>query len=220
MRIISFPRLVKWMFLTAVAFLIFMTMMRFAFFFHFRPSQYSFSNSFKAILLGLNFDTRIVCGIVLFPYLVGSLHLSYNKKNRLTSGSIVQIVITLLVMVLLIIFMKKGHVPVSSLIYPGIVFALIFVWLLVTKNCNPFENSFSRKVFKIYFLIITVLLVFLYAVDFEHYDYVHQRLNASVLNYLEDAKISMNMVWETYHVFILLILIIICTTFLYGLIHR
>jgi phosphoglycerol transferase MdoB-like AlkP superfamily enzyme len=220
MRIISFPRLVKWMFLTAVAFLIFMTMMRFAFFFHFRPSQYSFSNSFKAILLGLNFDTRIVCGIVLFPYLVGSLHLSYNKKNRLTTGSIVQMVITLLVMVLLIIFMKKGHVPVSSLIYPGIVFALIFVWLLVTKNCNPFENSFSRKVFKIYFLIITVLLVFLYAVDFEHYDYVHQRLNASVLNYLEDAKISMNMVWETYHVFILLILIIICTTFLYGLINR
>lgn len=64
------------------------------------------------------------------------------------------------------------------------------------------------------------MLVFLYAVDFEHYDYVHQRLNSSVLNYLEDAKISMNMVWETYHVLILLILIIICTTFLYGLINR
>jgi phosphoglycerol transferase MdoB-like AlkP superfamily enzyme len=45
-------------------------------------------------------------------------------------------------------------------------------------------------------------------------------LNAGVLNYLSDAKISMNMVWETYPVFTLLILIAICTTILYWLINR
>ena len=220
MKKIALPRLVKWMLLTAIAFLIFMTIMRFVFFFHFRPAQYSFGNSFKAFLLGLNFDTRIACGIVLFPFLIGNLHLSYNHKNRLNIGSIIQLALTIIIMVLLIIFMKKGHVPNSSLVYMGILFALILVWLFVTKNCNPFENPVSRKIFKIYFFLITVSLVFLYAIDFEHFDYLHQRLAASVLNYTADAKISMNMVWETYPVFTLLILIIISTILLYGLIIR
>ena len=218
MKIATFPRLIKWMFATGIAFLVCMVIMRLVFFLHFRPAQYSFSNSFKALLLGLHFDLRIVCGIVLFPFLVGNLHVSHNEKKRLSTGSIVQLLITILVMVLLIIFMKKGHVPISSLIYMGILFALILMWLSGTKNCNPFENPVSRKIFKIYFFLITLSLALLYAIDFEHYDYLHQRLNASVLNYAEDAKISMNMVWETYPVFTLLILVIISTTLLYGLI--
>ena len=220
MKKIALPRLVKWMFLTAIAFLIFMTIMRFVFFYHFRPSQYSFASSFKAFLLGLNFDTRIVCGIVLFPFLIGNLHLSYSRKKTLTAGSVFQLVFTIIIMVLLIIFMKKGHVPNSSLVYMGILFALILIWLLSTKNCNPFENAVSRKIFKTYFFIITVSIVFLYAIDFEHFDYLHQRLAASVLNYIADAKISMNMVWQTYPVVTLLILITISVILLYGLIIR
>jgi glucan phosphoethanolaminetransferase (alkaline phosphatase superfamily) len=43
-----------------------------------------------------------------------------------------------------------------------------------------------------------------YFVDFAHYAYLSQRLNASVLNYLQDAGISMNMVWQSYPVIRLL----------------
>lgn len=220
MKKIALPGLVKWMFLSAIAFLIFMTVMRFVFFFHFKHSQYSFANCFSAFLLGLNFDTRIVCGIVLFPFLIGNLHLNYTNKNKLTPWSIIELLFTVLIIVLLIIFMKKGHVPISSLVYMAILFALILAWLLITKNCNPFENSVSRKIFKTYFFIITVALVFLYAIDFEHFDYLHQRLSASVLNYTSDAKISMNMVWQTYPVVTLLILIFVCVILLYGLVIR
>lgn len=208
------------MFLTAIAFLIFMTIMRFVFFLHFRTGLYTFGNSWHAFLLGLNFDTRIVCGIVLFPFLIGNLHLTYNSNNKLAAGSIFQILLTVIIMVLLIIFMKKGHVPNSSLIYMGIVFALILAWLLIAKNCNPFENNISRRIFKTYFFIITVVIVLLYAIDFEHYDYLHQRLSASVLNYTEDAKTSMSMVWQTYPVFTLIILVIISATLLFALIIR
>ncbi|HEV2831960.1 MAG TPA: hypothetical protein VGW31_08260, partial [Hanamia sp.] len=218
MKKIVFPPLIKWMFLTAIAFLIFMTIMRFVFFFTYSPLGYSFSNNFKAFLLGLNFDIRIVCGIVLFPFLIGNLYLRFNEKKRHSPASIARLLVTIIVMVLLIIFMKKGHMPTSSLMYMGVLFALILVWLWATKNCNPFENAVSRKIFKIYFLLITISLVFIYAIDFQHYDYLHQRLNASVMNYTADAKISMNMVWETYPVITLLILIIISTFLLYGLI--
>ena len=219
MKIPTFPRLIKWMLATGIVFLLCMIVMRLIFFFHFRPAQYSFSNSLKALVLGVHFDTRIICGIILFPFLIGNLRLRYNKNKRLSAGSIVQLLITIVIMLLLIIFMKKGHVPISSLIYMGVLFAGILSWLLATKNCNPFEHPLSRKIFKIYFFIITLSLALLYAIDFEHYDYLHQRLNASVLNYTEDAKISMNMVWETYPVVTLLILIITCTILLYAIIN-
>src|SRR5665647_2615829 len=94
-------------------------------FFSFQAFTIFFANSFKAFLLGLNFDTRILCGIVLFPFLIGNLHLSYNNKKRLTIGSIAQLIFTIIIMVLLLIFMKKGHVPNSSLVYMGILFVLI-----------------------------------------------------------------------------------------------
>lgn len=214
------PRLVKWMFLTAIAFLIFMTIMRFVFFFHFAPLNYTFSNCIRAFFLGLNFDTRIVCGFIIFPFVIGNLHLKYNSKNRLSVASIVQIIVTVVIMALLIFFMKKGHASLGVLTGTVILFLLILLWLFITKNCNPFENSFSKNVFKTYFFIITLSLVFLYAVDFENYDYLHERLNAGVMNYLSDAKISMNMVWETYPVFTLVILIIIATALLFWLITR
>jgi len=216
----NFPRLVKWIFLTGIAFLIFMTIMRFVFFYHFAPLNYSFLNCAHAFLLGLNFDVRIVCGILIFPFLIGNLHLKYNERKRLTAGSIIEVFITIVIMGLLILFMKKGHGSLPVLIGTGILFLLILVWLFATKNCNPFENAFSKKIFKIYFFIITVSLVFLYAIDFENYDYLHERLNASVLNYLGNARISMNMVWETYPVFTLMILIVVFTALLFWLINK
>ncbi len=216
----NFPRLVKWIFLTGIAFLIFMTIMRFIFFYHFAPLNYSFSKCVKAFLLGLNFDERIVCGLIIFPFVTGNLHLTYNDKKRLNAGSIIELFFTIVIMLLLLFFMKKGHATPVTLIGTGILFILILLWLFVTKNCNPFENSFSRYVFKYYFFIVTVALVFLYAIDFENYDYLHERLNASILNYLGNAKISMNMVWQSYPVFTLILLIIVSSSVLFWLINR
>lgn len=216
----NFPRLVRWIFLTGIAFLIFMTIMRFAFFYHFAPSNFTFSNCINSFLLGLNFDARIVCGIIIFPFVIGNLRLKYIENKRLSAGSILQLFFTVLIMALLLFFMKKGHAPLSTLISIGILFVLILGWLFAAKNCNPFENSLSRKIFKTYFFIISILLVFLYVVDFENFDYLHERLNASVINYLGDPKISMNMVWQTYPVFTLLISIIIGTALLFWLINR
>lgn len=216
----NFPLLVKWMFLTGIAFLIFMTIMRLLFFYHFVPQGYTFSKCLSSFLLGLRFDVRIICGIVLFPFVIGNLHLKYNKKKRLTISGLILLFITVLVMVLILIFMHKGHATVTTLIGIGILFVLILIWLFITKNCNPFENPFSRKVFKIYFFIITFSLVLMYVIDFEHFDYLHERLNAGAMNYLSDARISMNMVWETYPVFTLLIAVFIATFIIYWLIIR
>lgn len=69
---------------------------------------------------------------------------------------------------------------------------------------DPFKRS---KPLLTLLLLVVVILVFFYVIDFAHYAYLSQRLNASVLNYLEDAGISTNMVWQSYPVIRLFLLI-------------
>ncbi len=76
--------------------------------------------------------------------------------------------------------------------------------LILILSSIPFLNPFKKRA-ALYFwnALITVLffiILMMYAVDFFHYDYLQQRLNASVLNFLEDSAISSKMVWETYPV--------------------
>ena len=65
---------------------------------------------------------------------------------------------------------------------------------------HPLEKKWGKRIsFWIWGLLIVVFAVF-YTVDFANYAYLSQRITGSVLNYLDDAKISMGMVWQTYHV--------------------
>src|SRR5712691_953578 len=51
-----------------------------------------------------------------------------------------------------------------------------------------------------YVAIVEALLAVLYTADFATYAYIHQRLNAGVLEFLRNPIISWHMVWESYHV--------------------
>ncbi|MEO8568147.1 MAG: LTA synthase family protein [Ginsengibacter sp.] len=218
MKIVTFPRLIKWLFFTGLTLLVLMTALRLLFFFHFKPAQYTFSNCIKPLLLGLRYDLRVICAIILIPYLAGSFHLDYNEKNRLKAGSIIRLVIAFVLLTVIILLLKNNHGGLVSIIIVCALFLLYLFWLFSTKNCNPFVNRTSKKIFKWYFLIISICLALFYTFDFEHYDYLHQRLNASVLNYAEDAKISLSMVWQTYPVFTLIFIIAAGTLLLYWLI--
>src|SRR5438128_606190 len=52
----------------------------------------------------------------------------------------------------------------------------------------------------IYVAIAETLLAVLYAADFASYAYIHQRLNAELLEFLRNPIISLHMAWESYHV--------------------
>ncbi len=75
---------------------------------------------------------------------------------------------------------------------------LVILLLCAFPFINPFNNNKAAGFWKTFLTVVFVLLVLLYAIDFYHYDYLHQRLNASVLNYLQDAGISYKMMWQTY----------------------
>ena len=74
---------------------------------------------------------------------------------------------------------------------------------------NPFKKPFARRFWMTLFILLSFVLIIFYVFDFGYYAYLSQRLNASALNFLKDAKISGAMVWQTYPVLRILLGILI-----------
>jgi phosphoglycerol transferase MdoB-like AlkP superfamily enzyme len=77
------------------------------------------------------------------------------------------------------------------------------VGLVIMLTClipwlDPFKNERARWVWVGILTFIFFVFLLFYAADFYHYDYLQQRLSASVFNFLPDAKISFTMMRQTY----------------------
>jgi phosphoglycerol transferase MdoB-like AlkP superfamily enzyme len=69
-----------------------------------------------------------------------------------------------------------------------------FSWL------SPFRDAARRLFWVVLLSACSAGLLIFYVADFLHYRYLNQRLNASVLGFLQDAQISATMIWQTYPV--------------------
>ncbi|HTB99863.1 MAG TPA: sulfatase-like hydrolase/transferase [Ferruginibacter sp.] len=100
-------------------------------------------------------------------------------------------------------------------------FLCMFGAFMMLINALPFINPFINKKAKVFWNILLpivyVLVVFIYVVDYYHYSFIQQRLNASILSYLGDAAISLNMVYQSYPlikaIILLLLLLVIAVIF-------
>ena len=81
--------------------------------------------------------------------------------------------------------------------YVGIIMMLVFI-LGLFKKTNPFSSNQGKKWVLGIWLFFSFSLFILYATDFVHFAYLHQRLNASILTYLENLGISTKMMWQSY----------------------
>lgn len=100
-------------------------------------------------------------------------------------------------------------------------------WLLVVvlvlgsiPALHPFSGKRGRKIWMTVLSVAVLFVLFFFSVDFAHYAYLEQRLNASVLNYLEDAGISMSMVWQSYPVVRMVLGVLLLAALLIWLINR
>ncbi len=97
---------------------------------------------------------------------------------------------------------------------------VLFVLLIIGsfKKTNPFNSNTSKKIMFFVLEFFMLMTAFVYALDFAHYAYLSNRLNASILNYLEEGKTSLGMVWQTYPVIrIILALIVVVFVFMWML---
>ncbi|MBX2930925.1 MAG: sulfatase-like hydrolase/transferase [Chitinophagaceae bacterium] len=83
------------------------------------------------------------------------------------------------------------------------------VLLSFVPKLSPYSSFIAKRVWIIYLATITFFIMFFFGADYGHFAYVSTRLNASALNFAEDAKISFEMLWESYPIFWLLIALII-----------
>ena len=80
---------------------------------------------------------------------------------------------------------------------------LLFSWIL-NKN-----GRYFNKIWSIYWIISFLIILCVYVADFGYYSYLNTRLDASIIGLTKNMFISSNMVWETYPVIKIIILIII-----------
>ena len=133
MVIKPFPRLIRWIFTVMLSFMVFMSLYRLLFFYHYKADIRPFSGS--TFLMGLRFDARFVAILGLFMLILSAI-----------------------------------------------------------KPLHPFKNKPAQKFWVVFISLVFLIMMIFYGVDFYHYDYLKQRLNAAALNFLADANISANIV--------------------------
>lgn len=97
----------------------------------------------------------------------------------------------------------------------------VFMWVVGSLPFfNPYLSAAARKIWLWILCITGIVFAFFYVADFAHYAYLKQRLHASALNYLQDAAISGEMVWQSYPVVRILLGIFLFTLLLIYLINK
>jgi phosphoglycerol transferase MdoB-like AlkP superfamily enzyme len=80
---------------------------------------------------------------------------------------------------------------------------------------NFVRSSLAKRIWLIYLVAVEGFLILTYFFDFGHYDYLHDRLNASAIEHILPLAIALKMVWETYPV-ILGVLALLLFAIVYG----
>ncbi len=92
-------------------------------------------------------------------------------------------------------------------------------------SCFFSKLSFNRKVvlakfWRIFYTFLMSLLLIVYFIDFGFYDYLNTRFNSSIINYILNFKISMEMIWQSYPVVWGILIIILCSLFFYWFLRK
>ncbi|HQW83202.1 MAG TPA: sulfatase-like hydrolase/transferase [Ferruginibacter sp.] len=99
------------------------------------------------------------------------------------------------------------------------IIGLAIMLLCAIPYLNPFKNYSAKKIWNFLITLIFMIMVLVLAIDYYHFDYLHQRLNATVLNYLQDAGISINMMWQSYPLFtitLVALILLFLAKFVFG----
>ena len=85
---------------------------------------------------------------------------------------------------------------------------------------DPFMSNRSRKGFFLLLALASVVTSFIYTIDFAHYSYLSLRLSASILNYMQDAGISLTLVWENYPVIRMILAVVLVSFIIWRIMVR
>lgn len=96
---------------------------------------------------------------------------------------------------------------ISIILLPIVIASLI-------PELSPFYSLRNRKIWTWYLAVVTFVIVFFFAADFGAISYNRTHIGASALNFVEDANISMKMLWQSYPIIWMLLGLFLSVIFL------
>jgi len=94
------------------------------------------------------------------------------------------------------------------------------VLVSLIPGLSPFYSERNKKWWTWYLAVITFITFFFFAADFACFSYNRTRIGASALNFVEDANISLTMLWQTYPMFWLLLGLVVAVLFFRQMYRR
>ncbi|TMI95615.1 MAG: hypothetical protein E6H06_06470 [Bacteroidetes bacterium] len=102
---------------------------------------------------------------------------------------------------------------IAIILLPIICFSLI-------PKLSPFYSRKNKKWWTWYLAVMTFLTFFFFAADFGNFSYNNTRLDAGALNFYEDSRIALQMLWQTYPMTWLLLGLVIAVLFFRWMFRR
>ena len=97
---------------------------------------------------------------------------------------------------------------------------LPIVTISLFPQFSPFFSAKNKKWWTWYLAIITFIVFFFFAADFGNFSYNKTRLNASALNFFEDAGIALVMLWQSYPLIWMIIGLVLAVLFFRWMYRR
>jgi phosphoglycerol transferase MdoB-like AlkP superfamily enzyme len=94
------------------------------------------------------------------------------------------------------------------------------VLISMSPRVSPFYSSSNKKFWSLYLAVATLLLFFFFAIGFGSLEYNQTPLDAGAMNFIEDFKISFEMIKQTYPIFWMLLGLVMVVVFFYWMYHR
>jgi phosphoglycerol transferase MdoB-like AlkP superfamily enzyme len=85
---------------------------------------------------------------------------------------------------------------------------------------SPFYSASNKKWWTWYLAIVTFILFFFFAASFGSFSYNQEPLDAKAMNFIEDPKISLQMMWQTYPLIWMVLGLIVAVILFRWMYHR
>jgi phosphoglycerol transferase MdoB-like AlkP superfamily enzyme len=94
------------------------------------------------------------------------------------------------------------------------------VLISMRMKLSPFYSAHNKAIWTWYLAIITFILFFFFAASFGSFSYNLEPLDAKAMNFVEDPKISLQMMWQTYPLIWMILGLIVAVILFRWMYHK
>lgn len=152
----------------------------------------------RALYLGLKFDLRWVCLLLVPAWMLMKAGRAPGEEGWRRVAAPLALTLVLALYVALVGIAMVNDRTARPWLIAFLLAAWAYRWLFRAHGLEA--SRWARVIWLGYAALVTAFTFLAYFVDFGAYAYIHTRLNGTLLMFLQNTDISGRMVWESYPV--------------------